>query len=208
MRVFTERIRTAIKATGLSFKEAAQKARITEKTLRNWVQRISIPRIDQFSRLVVALGINPFYILTGEGDPLIVPGIPPVRKAFIAPEEEILRERHRHLISLLEMEGKGRAERALTRVLWGLLFDVPPDPEDTGFVCLAFSDEPEAFLREVGKDWSFTIPADFSPSRELRIAAMDLADLCRKDLLPSLCPVHERAFWTGCSLCRKTRKTD
>jgi len=68
--VYQERIRQALKETGLSFKAAALSAGIPEHTLRKWVQGIATPKLDQFA-LLLRVGINPLYILTGEGPPVI-----------------------------------------------------------------------------------------------------------------------------------------
>ncbi len=65
-----ERLRMALKAGGYSFKEAASKAGVSDKTLEKWVQGVALPRIDQFAKLV-PLGVNPIYVLTGQGPPLI-----------------------------------------------------------------------------------------------------------------------------------------
>jgi len=65
-----ERLRTALKKGGFTFKEAALRAGIPEKTLQKWVQGAALPRIDQFAKLI-PLGVNPIYILTGEGPPLL-----------------------------------------------------------------------------------------------------------------------------------------
>lgn len=55
--VYQERIRQALKETGLSFKAAALSAGIPEHTLRKWVQGIATPKLDQFA-LLLRVGIN------------------------------------------------------------------------------------------------------------------------------------------------------
>ena len=69
-KMIVDRLRKALKEKGVSFKEAARKAGISERTLEKWVQGASMPKIDQFAKLTL-LGINPLYVISGEGPPLL-----------------------------------------------------------------------------------------------------------------------------------------
>jgi len=79
------RLREAIKTCHLSFKEAAEKARLPEGTLRIWVQAQAVPRLDQFAALVRSLNVNPLYIITGQGSPILIkkklPFLPKMKKS-------------------------------------------------------------------------------------------------------------------------------
>ena len=67
---YAERLRHSLKILQISYREAARRADVPFRSLDNWVRGLSIPRADQLAALA-KIGINPNYILLGEGPPIL-----------------------------------------------------------------------------------------------------------------------------------------
>ncbi len=72
---FAERLKYAIQQLNLSIPEVARLTEIPAKTLYKWVSAERVPQIDSLAP-IFRIGINPVYLLTGEGSPVIKKKLP------------------------------------------------------------------------------------------------------------------------------------
>ncbi len=92
------RLRTAFQELGITPALVGKHLGIPTSTVYGWTQGLREPKGEILEKIVREFNINPNYILLGEGPP-ILPG--PSRK--VSPEEEeLLMERHRYLVAVLE----------------------------------------------------------------------------------------------------------
>jgi len=66
-----QRLKLALKAAGIRTKDAAAKLGVPEQTFYKWTMGLTEPKISVLERIVRNFNINPYYILTGEGPPLL-----------------------------------------------------------------------------------------------------------------------------------------
>ena len=71
MKRYAERLKEIQKISGISVKELSALVEVPEKTVQNWIYGRAFPPPDKLERLVERLGVNPLYVLTGEGPPLL-----------------------------------------------------------------------------------------------------------------------------------------
>ena len=69
MNISTQ-IRHARSAAGLTQEELAQKTGIKIKSIQNWEQGLSTPRIKQLNKLATALGVEVSVLLSDKGEAL------------------------------------------------------------------------------------------------------------------------------------------
>ena len=70
---FGDRLAAAREAASLTQKELALKVGIKLSTLRNWENDLSEPRANRLNMLAGLLGVSLSWLLTGEGEGVVVP---------------------------------------------------------------------------------------------------------------------------------------
>lgn len=70
---FGDRLAAARDVARLSQKDLAQRVGIKTSTLRNWEDDLSEPRANRLSILAGILGVSLSWLLTGEGEGVVVP---------------------------------------------------------------------------------------------------------------------------------------
>ena len=66
-----DRLKKALNMAGISIKDASAKIGVPERAFYNWTRGLREPKIEVLERITKELGINPSYLLTGQGPPLV-----------------------------------------------------------------------------------------------------------------------------------------
>ena len=66
-----ERLKKALEEAGIKGKEAAAAIGVPERAFYNWTMGLREPKIEVLEKMVKKLGLNPIFLLTGEGPPLL-----------------------------------------------------------------------------------------------------------------------------------------
>jgi len=70
-KIWGARLKEAFRARGIKAVDVAQKLGVQPNTISQWFMGRREPRLDILYDLLVQFGINPVYVLTGEGSPLL-----------------------------------------------------------------------------------------------------------------------------------------
>jgi len=96
-KIYAARLKESLKYLQISQRNAAEKIGVPLRTFESWARGLVIPRADQLAALA-KIGINPNYILLGEGPPIL-----DICKKKSPEEEEFLRRNHEAFVTILEM---------------------------------------------------------------------------------------------------------
>ncbi len=102
---FGRNLKEALKAAGVKAKDVAQDLGVSPVTVSRWLSDVREPSLAVLYVLKEKYGINPFFVITGEGPPVLKAS----QKTVILPrekeQEELLRREFEALVFLVELIG-------------------------------------------------------------------------------------------------------
>ncbi|WP_457756065.1 helix-turn-helix domain-containing protein [Thermodesulfatator indicus] len=102
---FGKNLKEALKAAGVKAKDVAKDLRVSPVTVSRWLSDTREPSLAVLYALKQKYGVNPFFVITGEGPPVLKTS----QKTVILPrekeQEELLRQEFESLVLLVELVG-------------------------------------------------------------------------------------------------------
>jgi len=68
---FGDRLKRVLQQAGLSATDVAHSLDVTPAAVSAWARSVREPKIEVLDKLYRVYGFNPFYLVTGEGPPLL-----------------------------------------------------------------------------------------------------------------------------------------
>lgn len=203
---FGDRLKEAIQKLEITQAALATEIGVSKAVVSQWITGRQYPSSKSLMAMYEHFGINPGYLLTGQGPVFLR------NRTVTSPQEEItLQQRHGQLLEFLEGCHKGTSiSVALWHVYMGLVYDktvprlfleiwsrlIELEAELLLDLTSLTVSESEVHLDE---DTSELSSEDFTYFREVSLSLLQLGVA---EKLPWLCFVHDRAYWTQCPECR------
>lgn len=102
---FGKNLKEALKAAGVKAKDVAQDLGVSPVTVSRWLSDVREPSLAVLYVLKERYGINPFFVITGEGPPVLKASQKTVILPWEKEQEELLRREFEALVLLVELIG-------------------------------------------------------------------------------------------------------